>query len=133
MRNIYRIYRSLTRLTRRGHVLPVHGTGEAAMLAATQHKPPGWSRYPPLLALARTMLTHGLLGGARWPVPPGRQRTMTEPGLLPRTLQLCIHCQDNPASFWVTPGNGKVARRPWCLSCCQELDRDRCDVTPIGG
>jgi hypothetical protein len=128
MRNI----RSLTRLTRRGHVLPVHGTGEATMLA-TQHRPPGWSKYPPLLAQAGTMLTHGLLVGARWPEPPGRQRTMTEPGLLPRTLQLCIHCQHNPASFWVTPGNGKVARRPWCLSCCQELDRDRCDVNPIGG
>jgi hypothetical protein len=92
MRNIHRIYRSLTRLTRRDRILPVHGTGEAAMLAATQHTPPGRSKYPPLLAQARTMLTHGLLGGARRPAPPGKQRTMTEPGLLPRTLQLCIHC-----------------------------------------
>ena len=133
MRNIHRICHFLTRLTRRGRILPVHATGEAAMLAATQHRPPGRSNYPPLLAQARTMLTHKLRGGARRPAPHGKQRTMIEPGLLPRTLQLCIHCQDNPASFWVSPGNGKVARRPWCLSCCQELDRDRCDVTPIGG
>jgi len=25
-----------------------------------------------------------------------------------------------------------VVRRPWCLSCCQDLDRELCDMTPFG-
>ena len=33
-------------------------------------------------------------------------------GLLPRTIRLCIHCGQNPAGFWVSRGNGAVARRP---------------------
>jgi hypothetical protein len=32
-----------------------------------------------------------------------RRRTITTPGLLPRTIQLCIHCQHNPAGFWIKP------------------------------
>ena len=48
-----------------------------------------------------------------------------------RTVKLCIHCQENPAGFWVSRRPGQVAHRPWCLSCCQELDRDLCDVTPF--
>ena len=38
------------------------------------------------------------------------------------------------------PDSGSAARaatwcftRPWCLSCCQDLDRERCDMTPFGG
>ena len=50
-----------------------------------------------------------------------------------RTFQLCIHCHQNPAGFWVSRNNGRVVHRPWCLSCCQELDQDLCDVTPFGG
>jgi hypothetical protein len=23
-------------------------------------------------------------------------------------------------------------RRPWCLSCCDDLDRERCDMIPFG-
>ena len=53
--------------------------------------------------------------------------------MLPRTIQLCIHCQQRPAGFWVRRTGGTVVRRPWCLSCCQELDRDRYDVIPFGG
>jgi hypothetical protein len=53
------------------------------------------------------------------------------PSLLPRALQLCIHCRQTPAGFWVSRKNGVVAHRPWCLSCCQELDRTRCDVIPF--
>jgi hypothetical protein len=49
------------------------------------------------------------------------------------TLQLCVHCKESPAGFWVSRSNGTVVRRPWCLACCQELDRARCDVTPFGG
>jgi hypothetical protein len=47
----------------------------------------------------------------------------------PHTVQLCIHCRQSPAGFWVSRRGGQTVRRPWCLSCCQELDRDRCDVT----
>lgn len=28
----------------------------------------------------------------------------------------------NPAGFWVSRTAAKTARRPWCLSCCQDLD-----------
>lgn len=53
-------------------------------------------------------------------------------GMLPRTVQLCIHCRQNPAGFWVSRREGQVARRPWCLSCTLELDQDRCVVTRFG-
>jgi hypothetical protein len=71
--------------------------------------------------------------------PRGRQRrrnylvTTIASGLLPRTIQLCVHCQQRPAGFWVRRTGGTVVRRPWCLSCCQELDRDHYDVIPFGG
>jgi hypothetical protein len=58
--------------------------------------------------------------------------TLTVPGLLPHTVQLCIHCQENPAGFWVSHKSAKAARRPWCLSCCDVLDRGRYDVTRFG-
>jgi hypothetical protein len=38
------------------------------------------------------------------------------------TIQLCIHCRHNPAGFWVSGTGGQTVRRPWCLSCCQDLD-----------
>jgi hypothetical protein len=60
-----------------------------------------------------------------------RRRTVTAPRLLPRTVQLCIHCRQNPAGFWVSGHRARTARRPWCLACCQGLDRDRCDVIPF--
>jgi hypothetical protein len=53
-------------------------------------------------------------------------------GLRPHTFNLCIHCLANPAGFWVSRKDSRV-RRPWCLVCCQDLDRARCDVTPFGG
>jgi hypothetical protein len=52
--------------------------------------------------------------------------------LLPRTIRLCIHCLQSPAGVWVSGKDSQVVRRPWCLSCCQALDRDRADVTPFG-
>ena len=57
------------------------------------------------------------------------QRARTRAG----TRQLCIHCQQNPAGFWVSRRGGTVVRRPWCLSCSQQLDRGLCDVTPFAG
>ena len=51
-----------------------------------------------------------------------RRRTMTAARLLPHTIQLCIHCRQNPAGFWVSHTSDQTVRRPWCLSCCQGLD-----------
>jgi hypothetical protein len=50
-----------------------------------------------------------------------RRRTIPLPRL-PHTIQLCIHCRHNPAGFWVSRDSGQTVRRPWCLSCCQDLD-----------
>jgi hypothetical protein len=58
-------------------------------------------------------------------------RAIMTHGLLPRTVQLCIHCHQNPAGFWVSRNNASVVRRPWCLTCCQDLDLSSCDVTPF--
>ena len=55
------------------------------------------------------------------------------PALLPHRFQLCVRCQVNPAGFWVSGTGSSVVRRPWCLSCCQHLDRATCHVTPFGG
>ena len=55
------------------------------------------------------------------------------PGLLPHTVQLCIHCRESPAGFWVSHKSAKTVRRPWCLSCCDVLDRGRYDVVRFGG
>ena len=52
--------------------------------------------------------------------------------LWPHTVLLCIHCQHNAAGFWVSRHTGQAARRPWCLSCSQQLDRVRCAVIPFG-
>ena len=60
-----------------------------------------------------------------------RRRALTVPRLLPRTVQLCIHCRQSPAGFWVSRRGGQTVRRPWCLACCQELPRDLCDVVPF--
>jgi hypothetical protein len=60
-----------------------------------------------------------------------RRRTITTPRLLPHTIQLCIHCRHNPAGFWVSRDSGQTVRRPWCLSCCQDLDPGRYHVKPF--
>ena len=60
-------------------------------------------------------------------------RVRPGPPRLPHTFPLCIHCLANPAGFWVSGKDTSVARRPWCLSCCQDLDRERCDMIPFGG
>jgi hypothetical protein len=60
-----------------------------------------------------------------------QRRTMIVPRLRPRTVQLCIHCRQNPAGFWVSQTSDQTARRPWCLSCCQWLDPGRYHVIPF--
>jgi hypothetical protein len=66
-----------------------------------------------------------LEAGQNWPAPAtanSRRRTITTPRLLPHTIQLCIHCRQNPAGFWVSRTSDQTVRRPWCLFCCQDLD-----------
>ena len=63
--------------------------------------------------------------GQNGPAPAtthSRWRTITTPRMLPRTVQLCIHCRQNPAGFWISHTGDQTARRPWCLSCCRDLD-----------
>jgi hypothetical protein len=74
--------------------------------------------------------------GQTWPAtmaPRSWWRAVATPGLLPHTIQLCVHCQQRPAGFWVRRHGGQTVRRPWCLSCCQQLDPGRCDVIPFDG
>ena len=56
---------------------------------------------------------------------------MIAPRLLPRTVQLCTHCQHNPAGFWVGRPGATLVRRPWCLACCAGLDRGHCTAVPF--
>jgi len=70
---------------------------------------------------------------SRPPAPRPRAPRLAGPGRLPHTFPLCIHCLVNPAGFWVGSTGGSVVRRPWCLSCCEDLDRERCDMIPFGG
>jgi hypothetical protein len=60
---------------------------------------------------------------SRHRLPAGRWR--------PHTIQLCIHCQHNPAGFWVSRNSSQTVRRPWCLSCCQSLDPGCYHVRPF--
>ena len=63
--------------------------------------------------------------GPAGPAPPttnSRRRPLAMPRLLPHTIQLCVHCRQNPAGFWVSRSGDQTARRPWCLFCCQDLD-----------
>jgi len=99
------------------------------------------ARQPPqgVLAMARRLISVTIKhrpGGTEWAQAEDlrflRRARRSLPGLLPRTVQLCIHCRGSPAGFWVSSKGGKTVRRPWCLSCCDELDRSRCDVIPFG-
>jgi len=60
-----------------------------------------------------------------------RRRAITVPHLLPHTIQLCIHCRQNPAGFWVSRNSRQTVRRPLCLSCCQDLDLCRYHLEPF--
>ena len=77
---------------------------------------------------------HFRMAADQFPVAAARRlRATLMPGRLPHTFPVCIHCLVNPAGFWVSGTGSNVVRRPWCLSCCQELDRERCDMAPFGG
>jgi hypothetical protein len=52
----------------------------------------------------------------RLPAPAQQQLAAQETRSRGRTIQLCIHCMENPAGFWVSRRSGRVVHRPWCLS-----------------
>jgi hypothetical protein len=95
---------------------------------APRPEPARRNEHSPLPAPARTAVTAELHGGTRSRAPREKLRTTILPARLPHTIQLCIHCRARPAGFWVSRTGGQTVRRPWCLSCCEELDRDHCDV-----
>ena len=130
MNHAPRIGRSLARLARRVGV-PLARHAAVPAVAASRPEPPAWTTRPPLPAPARTIAAAGLRAAARPQAPRERPRTRALPARLPHTIQLCIHCRQNPAGFWVSRKDDKTVRRPWCLSCCDHLDRDRCDMIPF--
>jgi len=131
MNHVRRIAVSLTSLTRRAVVLLAR---HAALPAAAAIPPPEPSRWPARStrpAPARTIVTCEPRVGARPQAPRERLRTWVLPARLPHTVQLCIHCRERSAGFWVSRTGATTVRRPWCLSCCEGLDRD-CRVIPFG-
>jgi hypothetical protein len=104
------------------------GTGEPHASQAQSQEPQLASR-PGRDGLAgrftKDLASAASAAGQNQPAPAAtasRRRTITVSGLLPHTIQLCIHCQQNPAGFWVSHNGDQMVRRPWCLSCCQDLD-----------
>ncbi len=88
----------------------------------------------PHVALSCAAGHHFRMAVARLPVQAQQQLAAQQQARgKVRAVQLCIHCQQNPAGFWVSRRGAAVARRPWCLACSQELDQGLCDVTPFGG
>jgi hypothetical protein len=85
------------------------------------------------IALSCAAGHHFRMAADRLPAPAQQQLARQQARTRARIRQLCIHCRENPAGFWVIRRGGMVARRPWCLSCCQELDQDLCNVVPFGG
>lgn len=115
----------------------------ARPLAASEPQPTPATGRVPLLAIraaragaAAALFTRDLAAAAdqNGPAPPAtssRRRAPATHRLLPRTIQLCIHCRQSPAGFWVTHDSSQAARRPWCLSCCQHLDAARHHIQPF--
>jgi len=131
MNHIHRICRSLASLTRRAGVLVARRAAVPAAAAATRAEPPRWTTLPPGPAPNRAVATSEPRVGVRPQPPREKLRSAAVPARLPHTIQVCIHCRENPAGFWVSRTGGKTVRRPWCLSCCAGLDRDRCDMIPF--
>jgi hypothetical protein len=73
----------------------------------------------------------GQLPASAFGPPEPRPRAWPGPLRRPHAFPLCIHCLARPAGFWVSGKASSVVRRPWCLSCCQDLDRELCDMTPF--
>jgi hypothetical protein len=84
------------------------------------------------LALSCAAGHHFRMAVDRLPAQAQEQLAGQEARTKTRTVQICIHCMENPAGFWVSRRSSKVVHRPWCLSCCRELDPGLCDVVPFG-
>jgi hypothetical protein len=104
-----RIGRSLASLTRHAGALLTHRAAVPAAAATLRPEPARRGEHSPLPAREKL-------------------RTIILPARLPHAIQLCIHCRERPTGFWVSRTGGQTVRRPWCLSCCEELDREHCDV-----
>jgi len=130
MNHVHRIGRSLTSLTRRAVVRIACHAALPAAAAIPRPEPSRWTTHSTRPAPARTIVTSEPRVGARQKAPRERLRTRALPARLPHTFQLCVHCRERPAGFWVSRTGAKTVRRPWCLSCCEELDRD-CRVIPF--
>ena len=77
---------------------------------------------------------HYRMAADRLPAAAARRLcALLMPGRLPHTFPVCIHCLINPAGFWVSGKDSSLVRRPWCLSCCEDLDRECCDMIPFTG
>ena len=133
MNHVHRIGRWLASLTRRDRSRLAGHVARPAVAVTTQPGPRRWATHSPPPVPASTIATSEPRVGARPQAPPARLPAMAAPAWLPHTFQLCIHCQQNPAGFWVSRTGAKTVRRPWCLFCCQGLDRDRHDMIPFGG
>ena len=117
-------------LTRRAGVLLARHAALPAE-AATARPALRWTTHPSLPAPALATATSGPRAGVRPQAPRERLRIRATPARLPHTIQLCMHCGADPAGFWVSRAGAKTVRRPRCLSCCEGLDRDRCDIIPF--
>jgi hypothetical protein len=114
------------------------GAGEARARQPGGHQPHLVSRPvsdgPAGRFIQQAAAGASVAAGQERPAPAAtssRRRTMTIPRLLPHTFQLCICCRRNPAGFWVSRNGGQTARRPWCLTCCQDLDPASHQITPF--
>jgi hypothetical protein len=97
------------------------------------HRPPP-GRRPGRGGFAARFIQDGVAAAQNRPgsaTANRRRRTMTALRRLLHTIQLCIHCRHNPAGFWVSRSSSQTVRRPWCLSCCQNLDPGRYHVQPF--
>jgi hypothetical protein len=128
MNHADRIHRPLASLTRRAGALLTHPAAVAAAAVTLPPQPPRRNEHSPLPAPARTTVTAEPHGGARPHPPRETLRTTILPARLPHAIQLCIHCRQRPAGFWVSRTGGKTVRRRWCPSCCEGVDRNHCDV-----
>jgi len=126
MNHVAYIGHSLASLTRRAGALLTYRPTVPAAAATPQPGPPRRNKPSLLPVPAHTTVTAEPLGSTG----PLRRRLRTTilPARLPHAIQLCIHCRERPAGFWVSRTGGNTVRRPWCLTCCEELDRDHCDV-----
>lgn len=131
MNHVHRSGRSLASLIRGAGFLLARPAAVPAAAATTRPEPPGLTTHLPLPAPARAIATSEPRVGVRPQPPRQRLRTTAEPAWLPHTIHLCIHCRENPAGFWVSRTGSKTVRRPWCLSCCEGLDRNRRDMIPF--